>query len=108
MSEKTYNGYANYETWAVQLWLDNDQGSQGYWSEAAEEIWESAEPTEALSKSESARFTLTDRLKSEIEEGVPQITGLYADLLNAALSEVDWADAADNWLQECEGYEAAE
>ena len=23
--EKTYNGYANYETWNVALWLQNDE-----------------------------------------------------------------------------------
>jgi len=22
---QTYNGYANYETWLVSVWIDNDQ-----------------------------------------------------------------------------------
>ena len=26
-NEKTYNGWTNYETWAVGLWIDNEQGS---------------------------------------------------------------------------------
>ena len=35
MEEKRYNGWTNYETWAVNLWIDNDQGSYTYWREQA-------------------------------------------------------------------------
>ena len=27
----SYNGYSNYETWNVCLWLDNDPGTYHYW-----------------------------------------------------------------------------
>lgn len=36
MSEK-YNGYTNYPTWNVKLWIDNEEGSYNYWHDAARE-----------------------------------------------------------------------
>jgi hypothetical protein len=40
MNEKTYNGWTNYETWLVKLWIDNDEGSYHYWTERAREVYE--------------------------------------------------------------------
>jgi hypothetical protein len=28
---KRHNGWANYETWCVHLWLSNEEGSYRYW-----------------------------------------------------------------------------
>lgn len=44
MSEdKKYNGWTNYETWNVALWLDNEEGSYNYWRETAQEIYDESE-----------------------------------------------------------------
>lgn len=38
---------------------------------------------------------LADMLKTEHEENMPEVSGTYADLLGAALSEVDWYEIAE-------------
>ena len=40
--EKGYNGWTNYETWCVNLWLDNDEGTQNMVREWARECYEDA------------------------------------------------------------------
>lgn len=110
MEDKTYNGWRNYETWCVNLWLCNDQGSDTYWRETAAEVWERAEPGEHSwqDRSEVAVSELADMLKEQVEESAPTSeASMYTDLLNAALSEVAWRDIADGMLEQCEGYEAA-
>lgn len=103
-NSKRYNGWTNYETWCVKLWMDNEQGSYDYWREAAQEAWESSgvSKNEHWTRSEDARFNLADRLKSEYEEAMPEIDGVWSDMLRAAFSEVDWDEIADNLLEECQ------
>ena len=103
-----YNGWTNYETWAVNLHLTNDQGTDSYWREEAARQWEAAvQRPDYFSRSEAARYALAEQLKDEIEYGVPDLgCTLYGDLLNAALKEVDWNDIADGFLADFDGYES--
>jgi hypothetical protein len=111
-TDRTYNGWTNYETWNIHLWLTNEQGTDSYWREAAKELWDAAgeETHEVWTRSENARFTLADRLKDEIEDGNPLLdeASMYQDLLSAAISEADWAEIANAFLDGIEGYESAE
>lgn len=109
MSEK-YNGWTNYETWNVALWLNNDEGSQRHWQSEAQDAWDSAEATSYLTREEEARLDLVGRLKADIEEGCPLNDGgsMYSDLLNAALSEVDWDEIAGHYLDEVDKEEEPE
>lgn len=106
MSEaKTYNGWTNYETWAVNLWIDNEQSTQEYWLERAEYWHKAASTSEYWTPAESAKFNLADELKESVEAEQPEAVNgtMYADLLMAALSEVNWQEIAQNLLSEFEG-----
>lgn len=104
--DETYNGWTNFETWAVALWLDSEQGTHHYWREASREAWESASETKHVrewkfSRDDAARILLADRLKEEVEEGIPLLgANLYADLLGAALSSVNWHEIARHYVEE--------
>ena len=100
MTKNEYNGWTNYETWAVKLWMDNEEGSSSYWAEAAREALEQAAESESafarmtgkeiFSTEDKAAFALAATLKEQHEEALPEIEGFAADLLNAAMSEVNW------------------
>jgi len=92
MTRKEYNGWTNYETWAVALWLDNEEGSQRFWHERAHELADELRDT----TSAYARFTgreiftlkervtqkLADELKDSHEEANPlPDSGVFTDLL---------------------------
>jgi len=107
MEHKTHNGWTNYETWAVALWLDNEESSYQYWRTVADETIQLVKlPEERL---EDAATTLADRIKGEILDGIPTaLTGFCADLLQAALEEVNWLEIAENFLGERRVDEEAE
>lgn len=101
MTDTTYNGWTNYETWAVNLWLDNDQGSQEYWREIAEEIYRDSAPRNSLTRRDVATYDLADRLKSEVADNAPDLgASLYSDLLGAALSEANYDEIARHMIDD--------
>jgi hypothetical protein len=104
-----YNGWRNYETWAVKLWLDNKESSYQHLASLTANVWASATATSWGSRSDTARVELAEAIKEWIEAETPQLGAtLWADLLNAALGEVDWFEIADNQLSDTDGYHPAE
>jgi hypothetical protein len=92
-----YNGWTNYETWAVNLWIDNEEGSYNYWKEVAEELVKELEGDKGTSA-----YNLSKRLEDETKENAPSLDGVYGDLLNAALSEVNWYEIAKSMVEDVE------
>jgi hypothetical protein len=94
-----YQGWRSYETWAVALWIDNEEGSYHYWRDAARDC-----AREAHRSKRSASELLADRLEEEFEDAVRERLGdrcdVFGDLMNSALSEVGWIDIAKHLSQD--------
>jgi len=105
--EEGYQGWKNYETWAVALWLDNDRGSYEYWRKRIQEIRDQYggpdydyEESEYWTPHEKIKFTIADELREHHEEIKPDLSDVFGDLLHAALSEVNWDEIAEHLSQE--------
>jgi hypothetical protein len=98
--ERKYNGWTNYETWVVRLWLDNEEPSYRYWTGQARH-WHGRD---------GAACRLAEQLKKELSDASPvNEPTVYGDLMNAALEEVNWLEIAESYLDEVgEGGSAAE
>lgn len=95
-ADRTYNGWTNYETWCVNLWLNNDSDDYHYWRSEAEHCLRLAKHH----GHEDAAFLLADRLKEHLWESKPEVSGMWADLLNSALDAVDWDSIAKAFLED--------
>jgi hypothetical protein len=97
MCEK-YNGWSNYPTWCVKLWIDNDQGLYDEVNQMAQDCYDNAEANSYLTKEELARCDFADELEDYIQElrvnfdGT--VNGMSADLLGFAIGLVDWYEIA--------------
>jgi hypothetical protein len=91
MSDETYNGWKNYPTWAVNLWLENDEGLYNATLERAAFASNQADPTNGLAS--SLRYWVVDELAPDLG------ASFAADLLGYAFGEVDWHEIADAWLE---------
>lgn len=97
MQKKEYNGWTNYETWLVKLWMDNEEGTQRFFQEQAEQLLRDIDEDDRQHERISH---LIDILKQYHEEALPKLEGFAADLMNAALSEVNWCEIAGSLLED--------
>lgn len=107
---QTYNGYANYETWLVAVWIDNDQGNIDHWIDVAKHHYNISEDRKYFTKKEEAIISFSEDMKEWYGDLVPDsdeigglwsgICGLWSDMLHAALGSVDWHELAGKYMDQ--------
>jgi len=83
----TYQGWPNFETWSVALWIDNDQ--QAY------DIVRGIVARAVAYNGElyAAADTIKDLIESEIPPAIA--ASMFGDLITHALARVDWYRLAE-------------
>ena len=92
---KEYNGYTNYETWCINLWIDNDQGLY--------------DEVRSLAHESKSPYELANMIKDLVEELNPvQDASMFGDLMQSAIDNCNFDEIADNIYEELEPEEEAE
>ncbi len=95
---KTYNEWTNYETWLISLYVDGNYDGEGTYRYF-----------KSLFESNLDRYQKEKQLKEEIENSISEQleqgkieNNIINDLVNAALSEVNWQEIVDAKMNDLE------
>lgn len=92
MNTKQYNGWTNYETWLVQLWIDTEEWSHSSFRSMVKNVHEEFQTVSEVS--DSAKEWVENNMVGEFQNG------FVADLIGAALAEVNWFEIAEHAIEE--------
>lgn len=108
----TYNGWSNYETWSVALIVDNDEELHDQRRRLVSAVCDAvvdayegkaddlpAEQRWAVAEAARKWIAGASEMYAEPASDDP-LSYLWAQLLGAALSEVDWSEVADAWIED--------
>lgn len=89
MTDETYNGWPNWDTWNVSLWIDN------------EEPWY-REKSRYLRRTVTVTGSGVESFVRELFDGVKNYDGTVVNSTpdGANLDRVDWDCLADHWFEE--------
>lgn len=104
-SEKC-NGWTNYETWVCKLWMDNDEGSQTYWREQAQEAKGYPIENEYMTLERRQVYALAvivhEQFAEQAREWIGSQNSCFTDIFTAGFSRVNWHEIAESLLEECD------
>ena len=91
----SYQGWTNYETWAVSLWLGNEEPLYRETRDMARQV-------------RGVKYDLATALQALVIDCAPYLGAtMYADLLTHAIHQANYDEIAERLLEEVEGAEAA-
>jgi hypothetical protein len=100
-NQAQYNGWTNYETWAVGMYLDGNYTGEGTYRAVLDLVREQMVQRDANQYSIS---DVADALQAwfddEIYNDSHELSGIVGDLLKAALDEVEWRELAEHKIAE--------
>jgi hypothetical protein len=104
MTDSTYNGLTNYETWAVGMCFDGNymgEGTYCYIVEIVTAALENVEPNRYATPEQRTRWSVANALQEMIEDepDLGAFYGLAGDMLGACWSRVNWYELADAWIE---------
>jgi hypothetical protein len=92
-NDNTYNGWKNYETWNVNLWIQNDEGLYGFVRDGLESILDSCD-------NDWENVSHTD-LKELVRDAFG--SNKTPDGVSLFSNEIDWDEISDALLELAEG-----
>ena len=92
--KETYNGWTNYETWCLNIWIDNDQYLNERKAELVREV--------TLHYDDKQVYELSLLLESMVEELKDNAleVGLLSDLLGGAIGKINFYELAEHYIND--------
>lgn len=106
MSDRKYNGWANYETWLANLWLDQDSYAIEEISNVCLGLMGSYEDKSDIDY--RLGDTIKDILQGYIDTAQDAQCGFVTDLISSAFQNIDFREIAGHYYDELKDSEELE
>ena len=96
-AKETYNGWSNYQTWCVHLWMTNVEAVFNFHTHRAQELLKDNDGDQS-----AAIAAFADELKAGIEKYSPTAdeANVYSDLMQYAMDTADYDEIAETFFTE--------